>query len=73
MASISMSWSAGTSMPISRASVIIAYSFSGTPGNSREGSLMIQDPPTPAGRNGQPAPCRLNGGKLQLHAGQRKA
>ena len=25
-----------------------------------------------AGRNGQPAPCRLDGGKLQLHAGQRK-
>ena len=47
MASGSMSRIAGTSMPISRARVIIANSFSGTPSNSREGSLTIHDPPTP--------------------------
>ena len=45
-------------------------------GHTREFARGQLDDPGPAhatGRNGQPAPCRLNRGKLQLHAGQRKA
>ena len=34
-------------MPTARASVIIAYSFSGTAANRGDGSLTIQSPPSP--------------------------
>ena len=63
----------GTSMPMRRASVIMENSFSGTPANSREGSLTIQDPPTPAAGIVESAPCFLERGELELNACQGEA